>query len=147
MAGRPIKLTPEVQEKILNAIRLGNYIETAAAHAGISKDTLYRWLKLGARYNKPPYREFSDAVQKALADAEARDVAIIYEAAKEQWQASAWRLERKFPARWGRRDRMPVSEEEIDRAIETELARVAVTRKEADAGEVAVVSANGHAPD
>ncbi|MBV6343589.1 hypothetical protein HWQ67_18640, partial [Candidatus Magnetobacterium casensis] len=48
------------------------------------------------------YKKFSDGVQKAMASAEIRDVLIIGEASKTQWQASAWRLERKFPKRWGR---------------------------------------------
>lgn len=40
--GRKTKLTPERQTKILNAIRAGAYVETAAAAAGINKVTLYR---------------------------------------------------------------------------------------------------------
>ncbi len=35
-----------------------------------------------------------------------RDVAVIATAAKENWQAAAWRLERKFPERWGRRQKV-----------------------------------------
>jgi transposase len=114
---RPIKLKPEVQNKIIVAIKAGNYIETAAAYAGISKNTLYDWLKRGERekqrVNKnskakirkleADFVEFSDAIEKALAEAEIRDVTIIAKAAEEQWQAAAWRLERKFPDRWGRR--------------------------------------------
>lgn len=114
--GRPTKLNQGVQQKIVTAIRAGNYIETAAAYAGINKTTLYDWLKRGAREQErfrknpkarvrkreAPYVEFSNAVEKALAEAEIRDVAIIGKAAEEQWQAAAWRLERKFPKRWGR---------------------------------------------
>jgi len=40
---RPTKLTPAVQKKIVDAIKAGNYMETAAAYAGISKQTLYNW--------------------------------------------------------------------------------------------------------
>jgi hypothetical protein len=121
---RPIKLTPEVQQKIVEAIKMGNYIETAAAYAGISKNTLYDWMKRGAREKdriagtnrKPkateaPFVEFSDAVEKALAAAEIRDVMLIGKAAETQWQAAAWRLERKFPDRWGRKERLEVAAE------------------------------------
>lgn len=115
--GRPTKLNYEVQEKIIQAIKAGNYMETAAAYAGINKSTLYDWLKRGEREkqrmgknpryrirkSEKPYVEFSDAVEKALAEAEMRDVLLIGKAAEEQWQAAAWRLERKFPDRWGRR--------------------------------------------
>lgn len=115
--GRPTKLTSEVQHRIVQAIQAGNYMETAAAYAGINKSTLYLWLKRGAREKErleknsrarmrkaeAPYVKFSNAVEKALAEAEMRDVMIIGKAASEQWQAAAWRLERKFPQRWGRR--------------------------------------------
>ena len=115
-AGRPTKLTSELQSRIVQAIQAGNYIETAAAYAGISKNTLFDWLRRGAREKervagKPrarvrkeeaPYVEFSDSVEKALAEAEVRDVVNVMKAADGgQWQASAWRLERKFPDRWG----------------------------------------------
>lgn len=104
--GRPTKLTPELQDRIVQAIRAGAYIETAAAYAGVSKDTLYQWLKRGARSKSGIYRQFSDAVEKALAEAEMRDVMLVGRAAETNWQAAAWRLERKFPERWGRRDRV-----------------------------------------
>ncbi|NLJ75865.1 MAG: hypothetical protein GX325_01220, partial [Peptococcaceae bacterium] len=46
---RPRKLNEALQHKIVTAIRAGNYIETAAAYAGIHKSTLYDWLKRGER--------------------------------------------------------------------------------------------------
>lgn len=100
--GRPTKLTPETQETILNAIRAGNYIETAAALAGISKETFYKWLRRGARAKTGKHRDFVDAVEKAQAEAEALDLQIIRQASKKHWQAAAWRLERRSPERWGR---------------------------------------------
>lgn len=116
---RPTKLTPELQENVLKVIRSGNYIETACAYVGINKSTFYDWLKRGAREkdrvaknprarvrkDEQPFVDFSNAVEKALAHAEIRDVAIIGKAAEENWQAAAWRLERKFPDRWGRKDK------------------------------------------
>ena len=103
--GRPSKLTHERQAKICDAIRAGNYLETAAAFAGIDKTTMYLWMRKGRAANRGKHREFVDAVEKAMADAEARDVALIGKAAADgTWQAAAWRLERKHPDRWGRRD-------------------------------------------
>jgi transposase len=101
---RPTKFDADVAARILTAIRVGNYMETAAAHAGISKDTLYAWLRKGARAKSGPLREFSDAVQKAIADAEVRNVAVIQRAAQKHWQAAAWHLERTNHERWGRKD-------------------------------------------
>lgn len=100
--GRKSKLTEERQERILQAIRAGNYIETAALHAGISEGTFHRWMQEGERAKTGKKREFYEAVKKARADAETRTVAIISNAMPTSWQAAAWWLERSFPDRWGR---------------------------------------------
>ena len=112
--GRPTKLNDNLQDEICKVVRAGNYIETAAAYAGISKQTLYDWMKRGRRESearlegkrkKPAeekYVRFLDAVEKALADSEIRDVAIVAKAATENWQAAAWKLERRNPGKWGR---------------------------------------------
>lgn len=103
--GRPTKFTPEVTSKILAAIRSGNYIETAAAWAGVNKDTLYDWLKQGAAQDTGKFKEFSDAVGEALAHAEITDVSHVGKAAQNgDWRAAAWRLERRNPKKWGRQE-------------------------------------------
>lgn len=107
--GRPTKLTPALQAKVVEAIRAGNYIETAAAYAGVSKVTLYDWMRRGNEQKSGRFREFLNAVEKALGDSEARDVALIGKAAGEDWKAAAWRLERRFPDRWGRREKHELS--------------------------------------
>jgi hypothetical protein len=113
--GRPrlLEKCPEVRAKLVQAVAAGNYLETAASYAGISKDTLYRWLRRGAKEKQGPYRDFAEAVRKAMADAEVRDVARVAQAAEKNWQAAAWRLERKFPAKWGRRDQGGYSAEQF----------------------------------
>jgi hypothetical protein len=97
-------LTPEVRETIIQAISAGNYLETAAAYAGVGTSTLHQWLKKGQDPNSHPiYREFAEDVARARAAAEARMVAIVQRAALEEWQAAAWYLERSHHQRWGRR--------------------------------------------
>lgn len=107
--GRPTKMTPELQDAIVTAIRAGNYVEVAAAHVGISRECLYNWMREGARHPEGPLGSFSDAVKKAMASSEVRDVALVGQAAATQWQAAAWRLERKHPERWGRKERIELS--------------------------------------
>jgi transposase len=102
------KLTPELQERITAFLRAGNYVETAAACAGIHKDTFYEWCKKG-RKGEEPFATFVAAVDKAIAESEARDVALIGKAAIDNWQAAAWRLERKMPHKWGRHERHEVT--------------------------------------
>lgn len=119
--GRPTKLTPELQERIVGAIRSGAYNETAAAFAGIAESTFYAWLANAQkdRETNPEqgtdFTEFQEAVEKAQAEAELDKLLIIGKAARGQptaegvpgtpgsWQAAAWMLERKHPDRYGRR--------------------------------------------
>lgn len=122
--GRKTKLTPETQEKICLAIRCGSYVETAAAHAGVSKQTLYTWLRKGERTprNKTSiYKRFHAAVHRALATCEVKCVSTIVSASRKNWQAAAWRLERMDPDRWGRRDHVVLEmsvRKELDAALE-----------------------------
>lgn len=177
--GRPVgttKLTPELQDKIIAAIRAGNYLETAAASAGIQKETFYDWLRKGARHKKgdkstEAFKSFSDAVMKAMAESEAVAIAAIHQAGmprdvtktrtvrkqliengkpvydengkpvfttetitevvrEHDWRALAWRLERRFNKRWGRREYLETSitekpiEEMSDAEIDAELNEI-----------------------
>lgn len=121
--GRPTKLTDEVQEKILGAVRAGIWLDQAASLAGIAPSSLYLWADKGQRAlelaeleDKPVkgvdavYADFSEALKKARAEAEARNITQIQNAAANgTWQAAAWFLERSFPQRWGRVDRMELT--------------------------------------
>jgi hypothetical protein len=64
-------------------------------------------MRRGGR-GKKPYAAFSAAVEKALAEAESRDLATILKASAKNWTAAAWRLERRYPERYGRFDRVKV---------------------------------------
>ena len=101
--GRPTKLTQDLQQQIVTLLRAGNYIETACSYVGVDKQTLYSWLKRGNRQKAGKFREFLDVTEKAIAEAEIRDLEAVRKDGS--WQARAWRLERKFPHRWGRRER------------------------------------------
>ena len=79
--GRPTKFEPELAERIISAIKAGGYVETAAAYAGVRKSTFYDWLRRGAREQQGEFKEFSDAVQRAIADSEMRYVAVVAKAA------------------------------------------------------------------
>lgn len=101
--GRPTKLTPEVQQIIVDAVQMGNFVEVACALAGIHKDTFYEWLARAEKAPRSIYGKFRDAVNKAMAEAENDAVMLITAAGTTQWQALAWRLERAHPERWGQR--------------------------------------------
>lgn len=89
-------------DDIIRRIQGGNFFETACAANGVNSSTFRRWMQKGK--SKDPkfrdYRAFRNRVRKALGQCEATHVENIMNAAKKNWCASAWFLERKFPQRW-----------------------------------------------
>jgi hypothetical protein len=101
------KFDKVVADRILYNISVGSYLEVAAAAAGISKVTLLDWLRRGARKQTPELQAFAEGYWVAEQKAEITALGSITKAALAgQWQAAAWRLERKSPERWGRRDHL-----------------------------------------
>jgi hypothetical protein len=92
--GRPTKRTPRVEADLVAALNAGNTRQAACRYAGIDLHTFGRWLN---------YASFASVIEKAEADAEVRNVAVIAKAAQDgTWQASAWWLERRRPLAYGR---------------------------------------------
>lgn len=120
--------------KIITLVRAGNYLETAAASADISAQTVRLWLKKGDELPGSVYHKFSRAFLKASAEWEASALANIDDAARgryyaillkdengnqmfdkdglplyikpeiKDWTAQAYRLEKKFPEKYGKRE-------------------------------------------
>lgn len=132
--GRPTKLTPGIADAIVAAIREGCPYEVAAQTTGVSQTSIYAWKARGERESTGPYADFLKAIKRAEADAELEaiervrgigfggvvigrrivtqrngDVIEDVTYSHPQWQAFAWYLERKYPDRWGRRDRVDVT--------------------------------------
>jgi hypothetical protein len=105
---RPLKYTTETVERIIETLAAGNTRQAAAACGGIDLHTFARWVER--------FASFASAVKSAEAQAEVAHVANIAQAAKGgTWQASAWWLERRQHAAWGKVDRVEI---EIRRAAE-----------------------------
>jgi hypothetical protein len=168
---RPIKLTPETQERVLKAIRAGNTREATAEYAGIGRSTLYRWIELGERRKKGIHREFWDALKKAESECEIRNVGIIQLACqggevierktirkqdgatevvekytRADWTAAAWWLERRRPGAWGRKDRHEITGQDGG-AIQHAHQLTDLERDEAIATIVARLGAESDSPD
>jgi len=118
--GRPSKFSKVLADSICNFIRLGSWLEVAAEANGIERTTLYLWLRRGSAYlaavetGQPivkdvEYANFTLAVRKATAEAELLDLERIDTAAEQVWQAAAWKLERRYPDRYGQRSRYEVT--------------------------------------
>jgi len=98
MAGRRSKLTNEVTERFIRAIKVGCPIKDACGCAGISETSYYKWIQWADsdRKDVKKYREFRDDVKAAEGEATQAWLAIIEKAAREgSWQAAAWKLERR----------------------------------------------------
>lgn len=109
-AGRKPKLTQEMIEKLGNALKAGNYIETACDYVGINRSTFYMWLQEAEKPGaKQIYLDLLDTVRTARAEAEMRNVLKIQKAADDSWQAAAWWLERSQPKKWSKQTNVELS--------------------------------------
>lgn len=117
MPDKPYKLSPAVHRKLVAACREGNFREQAASLAGISRPTFNRWLRDGRRDSEAGEASLEaklyEDVSAAEAEFEQETLQRIREAGKNTrsphaWTANAWILERKFPERYGRTDRLQV---------------------------------------
>lgn len=107
--GRPSKLTPKVQDKIVLAIRAGSSPEGAAQFAGIDRATFYRWMEQGRTARSGPHKKFREAVEKAKADLETNVAAKLLKAINEgKFEFALPFLERRYPDLWGKRETVRV---------------------------------------
>lgn len=120
--GAPTKRTPEVESRLLGLLRAAVPKEAAARSVGLAPSTFFKWQQEDA--------EFSEAVEKAVAESEAVLIARVAKASQEpkHWTAAMTLLERRFPERWRRRDAI-----EVDGRLELDvtLARLREIAKEA----------------
>jgi transposase len=100
----PPKLTDERTQKLMLVLRTGAYIETACAFVGIEKETFHRWMRQGEKGGKrfAAHAAFRAEIMRVMAEAEVSALARIAKAGETIWQADAWRLERRYPERYGR---------------------------------------------
>src|ERR1700730_4903614 len=90
--GRPSKRTPEITDKICDAISYGLTDDEVAAMVGIDDATLTRW-------KKDP--EFCGAIKRAVAMRKLDRLKRI-ESGTIGWQGTAWAMERLYPREFSR---------------------------------------------
>jgi hypothetical protein len=101
---RPRKDTEQTVKKLCDALSLGATYELACRYAGIGSSTLRTW-RLQADQTKPgsQARQLIARLEQAETTAALRWLGQIEQAARDgAWQASAWRLERRYPQDYGR---------------------------------------------
>jgi hypothetical protein len=89
---RPTKQTDVVVTKIAASLALGLSDDEAATIAGINKVTLTRWKR---------DQEFCRKIKVAVSERLAKRLSRI-ESGADEWQGTAWRLERLYPTRFSK---------------------------------------------
>lgn len=92
--GRPTKRTRQVMDAICTAIEQGATFTIAAAAGGITYDTFNEWRK--------SFADFSEMVDASVAASALFHLANIKQHAVDDWRASGWMLEHRFPHEYGR---------------------------------------------
>jgi len=105
MPGRKTKLTPEIQERIVSACKLGMPDEYVARLAGISNKTLQRWKQRGELGKSAEFRKFNLLIGEARSDVMQNALFVVNRAAIEgrEYRAATWLLEKLFPEHFGKK--------------------------------------------
>jgi hypothetical protein len=102
--GNELKLSVPIIAQIAFYLRRGNDILPAVAAVGVRRRTFYGWLEDAhdeAKCTKL-HALLVHTIERAIGEAEVLDVGKISAAAtRGAWGAAAWKLERRFPGRWG----------------------------------------------
>lgn len=97
-------------------MRQGLYLETVAYRNRITPPTFYSWMKRGEA-GEPEYAGFFTRVKEAIGDAEG-DLLTEVRRGEQGWQSRAWILERRWPAKYGRRaDVAALVQQEVHRML------------------------------
>jgi hypothetical protein len=97
--GRPSGLTRKRERLLFEAIKRGLPYKHAAALAGVSYASLNRWRQQGSKPDAPAeFCNFCNQLEAAEAQAVDNLLKIVSAAAaKRDWKAAAWMLERRHP--------------------------------------------------
>lgn len=97
----------------IGALESGLYMREACAIVGVGTATIYGALRQGKIDRRAeqdtPFAEFATNVERAMATAEQESLVRIRGAARVNpafWAADAWWLERRYPEKYGRKDRI-----------------------------------------
>lgn len=124
-----------MQRQIVAFMADGSYFAPACKAAGTTRQTVEYWQKLyqsGAEHAQE-YADFFAALEKANAIAEVRALGAIQSGAT-SWQSRAWFLERRFPARWGAKDKADKNKVPADHPISKALREAADAIAKSEAG-------------
>ena len=114
---------PDKIKELLRRLEQGQTYKTSCALASIGESTFHKWIDDAKLIEKKTIKidveklskteknllEFLESVKKAEAMAISNNVLQIQLAARENWQAAGWFLERRDPENWGRKEQIKQS--------------------------------------
>ena len=100
----PSKFTKPTVAKLLAGVRRGLPYHLAAAAAGVSEATFHRWQRgeFPEDAGEELKQQFLEGLTRARGQAADRLTKQIHDAAKADWRAAAWILERRYPKDYGK---------------------------------------------
>jgi hypothetical protein len=152
-AGRKTALLqPNLEQTLLDYIRIGTPIRNAVVAAGVTETSFYSWinrgmaererLKLVKGAKESPtevvFLKFLEQVERAKAEAITKKVAVIAKSGNDgDWRAAAWWLERQLPEEFGKTDKLeiggsngePIRIQVEMGELESKIAKVLAIRK------------------
>lgn len=100
-------LTPEVQDRICEGVRMGMTYALAARYGGVSYESFRIWRKVGRdeieEGKESRFTDFVRAVETAETEGVKELLQLIRSAAPRHWVAAAWLLERRYPESYSQR--------------------------------------------
>jgi hypothetical protein len=112
----PYRLDPVTRQRILDALRNGCTLSSAAEYAGIGRRTLYDWISAGEKDGADSeIKDFALDVRKARAGSEVKLTVLMHRHASKNWKAALALLRVINPKDWIFRD--PAKEEEQERLL------------------------------
>lgn len=107
---RPSLITEEHVDRARAEVASGVSFEAVASRLGIGRSTLFEWIKRGEESDDPEdiYARFAAEVRAGESDFEASMVeSVTGESGKKgEWPRFSWMLERRFPTRYGARQKI-----------------------------------------
>lgn len=110
---KPTALTPEVQEKIVQAMARGSFMEPACRAAGLTRQAVDYWRKKveAGDPDAEIYVDFFARLAGAQHQAEIDAVSMVLGGG---WQGAAWWLARRYPKRWSEKMRAAAAQPTLD---------------------------------
>jgi hypothetical protein len=96
-----LKISEKRWKDFLSNLRLGLTILDSAILIGSSADVIYD------KKRRDP--KFAQDMEEAILSSKKQSLRVVHTAGKQQWQASAWYLERKFAQEYSLRNKVEVT--------------------------------------